>query len=212
MRRRRASFETARGHLAAGRLELAARESAAVLASRPDDAEARRLAAAIAVARERWEEGLEHADAALKEAAKDPWLHFARARSLLGLGRLDDAKKALHRSRDLDPADPGLYELEATILRSSGATEEALDACEGALALDPHRASAYAMKADLLDALERGDEAVELLRDAVRKLGHHAGDHGVILTRLAEALSARGEDDEARVARDLAAQLAKTTR
>lgn len=206
MKRKRGDLDIARRHLAAGRLDEAASVSSELLARR-DDPEARALAAAIAIARERWEDALGHADAALAGSDRDAWLFFARARALLGLGQTGEARRALHRSRDLDPADPSVYELEAAILRAAGDLEGALHACDGAIALDPHRVSAYSLRADLLDALGRGDEAIEVLRNAVRKLGRTPEHHVAVLTKLAALLTARGEHDEAEVARTLAASV-----
>jgi len=199
--------KTAKQALAAGNLARAEALCTRALERSPHDREALGVAGALATAREEWELALGHLDAMLAQDDKDAWAHLARARALLGIGRLDEARAALHRSRDLDPADPGLYEIEATILRGKGELDAALHACEGAVALDPHRVSAYAMRADLLDAMGRGDEALEVLRTAVRKLGRSAESHVALLEKLAALLDARGEPEEAAAARSLVSQL-----
>lgn len=202
-RRTRDPLELARDALERGELDRAEEEHARILARSPDHPGARSLGVAIAIARERWEEALSRAEV----APHDAFVWFARARALLALGRLDEAHAALRSSRDLDPSDPGLYELEATILRASGDLNAALYAAEGALALDAHRGSAYTLRAELLDLLGRGDEAVESLRVAVRALGRDPAHHAAVLSHLAKLLDARGEAEEAEVARSLAAQM-----
>lgn len=193
--------------VADGALERAEGLAARGLERSPSDRALLGVAGLVATVREDWELALGRVDALLTLDPDDTWAHLARARALLGLGRPDDARAALHRSRDLDPSDPGVYELEAAILRAQGGLDAALDACDGAIALDPHRGSAYAMRAELLEAMGRGEEALEMLRSAVRKLGRGAESHAAILEKLATLLEARGEHDEAQAARALLEQL-----
>ncbi len=203
MKRPRDALAAARRALARGELDHAEAECARALEQSADHPGAHSLAAAIAIARERWNEALAHAE----RAPEDPFVAFARARALLALGRIDEAHAALRRSRDLDPTDPALYELEATILRARGDAAGALHAAEGASALDPHRGSAYTLRAELLELLGRGDEALALLRDAVRRLGRDPAHHAAVLSHLAALLEARGEAEEAEAARGLAARI-----
>src|SRR5690606_31158277 len=202
---KRDPLEVARRALARGELARAERECGRLLARDPDHAGARSLAVAIATAAERWDDVLARA----ARAPEDAFVCFARARALLALGRLDEAHAALRRSRDLDPSDPALYELEAAILRARGDLAGALHAAEGALALDAHRASAYAPRAELLELLGRPEEAIESLRAAVRRLGRDPARHAAVLSRLAALLEARGEVEEAAVARSLLARIAR---
>src|SRR5690606_17281144 len=118
--------KTAQRAIASGELERAESLVQRGLERSPRDAALLGVAGVLATAREEWEPALAHLDALLALDGTNPWAHFARARALLGLDRLDDALAALHRSRDLDPSDPGLYELEATILRARGELDAAL--------------------------------------------------------------------------------------
>jgi tetratricopeptide (TPR) repeat protein len=198
----------AKQHFSAGRQGQASALVDRILAAAPDNADARRFAAMVALADERYDAVLDHLGRV--GAKDDAWLEFAKARALFGLGRLEEAEAPLRRSRDLDPADPGVYELEAMLRRAQGDAAAALDALSGALALEPRRASALAMKADLLFEQGRGDEALEAFRSAVRSRDEStAAERAELLARLAAILDARGEAEEASAARRLAEALSK---
>jgi tetratricopeptide (TPR) repeat protein len=203
--KRKDAIEEAERHFAAGRIDRARAIVERALATNGDGGAAKKLAAAIALAEERWDAVLAYTD----DASKDAWTHFARARALLGLGRLDDASTALVRSRDLDPSDPGIYELETMLLRAKDDLPGALAAIEGAIVLDPLRVSALAMKADVLLAIERDEEAFDVFRAAVRSRSEDPRAHAKMLLHFAQILESRGKTDEATMARTIAKKLAK---
>lgn len=199
----KSKLDEAKKHFAAGRIDRARAIVERLLEGKGDRRDVHRLAAALDLAEERFESALGHLDS----SPADAWVEFARARSLLGLGRYDEAEIAMRRSRDLDPSDPGIYELETMLRRAKDDLPAALHAIEGAIALHPTRVSALAMKADVLLALGRDDEALETFRSAVRTRSSEPREHAKLLRRFAEILEARGEKEEAEAARGIASTL-----
>jgi tetratricopeptide (TPR) repeat protein len=178
-----------------GRLAEAAAAYDAVLALRPDHAEALHLAGMLGLQAGRVEEGLERVRRAiaLNPAAPGPWAVLGRA--LNGLGRHGEAAEALSRAVALQPGAARLHAQLGTALLELGEAEAALDRFDQALRLQPDMAEALTDRAVVLRRLGRPERALDDLARAARLHPNVAGARynlGTLLSdlrRLDEALA-----------------------
>ncbi len=113
-------------------------------------------------------------------------------------GRVDDARRSLNRSRDLDPRDPGTLVLLASLEIGQGGDAERLATAETllqqAIALDPRYAAAYRELGAVRLRRRELPGAVQALRQAVR----YDQSDGRALFQLGQALIRSGEREEGR--------------
>jgi Flp pilus assembly protein TadD len=107
-------------------------------------------------------------DAALAEHPGDDAAHEYRARSLLALGRLDEAERHAQDAVRLDPEEVRYRELLATVLSAVGAHRDAADEYRRLARNDPRQTSWTLSEAEeRIDAAEAG-RGVEAAQAAVK--------------------------------------------
>ena len=106
--------------------------------------------------------------------------HFAAARTLIELGRHDEAEQELRRGIAEDPGNGVAYAVLAHCLIRRKALDEALDACNRGAQLSPEAAAVWGVRAQVLSRLKRHKEA---LADADRSLALDASAPEAFLIR-----------------------------
>ncbi|MEM0983103.1 MAG: tetratricopeptide repeat protein [Planctomycetota bacterium] len=92
-----------------------------------------------------------------------------RADSLMGLGRREEAVRAIGDALTLDPENPLIFLRRAEILAADPQyTREVLDDVDEAIRLDPEDWRGHRLRAAILTRLDRRDEAIRSLREVVR--------------------------------------------
>ena len=142
-----------------------------------------------------WNQALRIFDQALTLNPDDTRALNYRARTLEGLGRLDEALKSLDRSLAVDPNNAADWRNRGLALRKLGRIEDALGSFDTALRLRPDFTDVLIKKASALDALERREDALECVERALQQAPNHIwalNTRGMILEHLgryAEALA-----------------------
>lgn len=170
------------------------------LAARPglDRGVAHRLHAIRAMHREALGDGeaaLAYLDAALVDHPDDMVLHEARALTLIGLGRPDEAIRSARRAVDVAPRNPELLETLGIAERFAGRPEAALPRLMDAAAARPELARGRAELSACFVQLGRVDEA----RAALATLPDRVRDNASVFYAEACLLGATGERTEASV-------------
>jgi len=158
--------------------------------------------------------------------AEDPDILNARfflGRTLLTLGKLEEATLLLEETRQRLPDDITVYCVLAVLYNRAGLWDKALAACEQGLGISDREASLMDQMGVAFQGLERWDEALDYGRRAVRlnpdqpeywnNLGatyYAVGEYRRALKPLRTAVSLRGEFSEAQF--NLGASLAKLAR
>lgn len=154
------SFSTpeaqALGLFQAGRLEEAEAAWRAILARKPDDAEALHLLGLILLRTGR-AEGAKLLDRSIERAPRNAAFLNNRAQILAETGRFDEAMRDLKRALMLEPRFHAALCHLGSLLRRQGRHEEALAAFRRALAIDPRLPDAHVGLGNVLR--ERGDPA-----------------------------------------------------
>jgi len=136
--------------LQAGRLEEAEAAWRAILAERPDDADALHFLGCVLARAGRTQDGLDLIDRSLRQAPRNPAFLNNRARVLADAGRLEEAVADLRRAVQGDPRFAAAFLHLGTLLGRLGRGEEALAALRRAAALDPGQPGAHAALGRLL--------------------------------------------------------------
>jgi tetratricopeptide (TPR) repeat protein len=138
------------------------------------------------------DEVLRLTEAILAERPGDDAAHEFRARSLLALGRAEEAERNAADAVRLDPEEIRYRELLAQVLAARGSHRDAADEYERLARNDPRQpAWIVAEAAERLDAAQAG-EAVEAARRAVRLDPANAAAQLALAQGLARVGDARG--------------------
>jgi len=175
-----------------GQLEAAEKVYRDILLRHPDDVDAMRLLASIAMSVRQFGD----AEAMLKRAleiAPD----FFQALMDLGLAqqeqdKLDEAAETFRRASRLEPRRAQPWTALATSLAMAGRHDEALQAYEEALQRDARNPYALTGLGHVLKTIGRQDEAIA----AYRRCTQHRPDHGEAHWSLANLKTFRFEDEE----------------
>ena len=177
----------------AGELDAASRAYAALAADPRTEPLGRYGLGRLAAAAGRHEDARRELDRAVALAPDFGPAHYARARSLRALGRLDEATQALARHTELGPRWPAVEDPAAARvaalkedaaallarglrLAADGDVAGAIAAHESALARDPAAAQAHANLVSLYGRAERWADAERHYRAALAS-GFHADAH-----------------------------------
>ena len=134
--------ETA-GHLAAGRLAVAARLCAQARAAAPRDFAALFLSGATALAQENFSAAADWLAAAHRRDARSAPCALRLGFALAKLGRHDEAERALRAAVALAPHDAEAWDTLCFVLKNRGALAEAVAAHRRATGLQPARALSW---------------------------------------------------------------------
>ncbi len=198
----RARLEEAVRRLRAGDAAGAEAALASVLASAPDDEDARHLLGLVFLRRGRAAEACAEIEAAV---ARRPEVALFRAnlgRALAAAGRLAAAEAALRGALAIAPDEADLHYDLGLVLARRGRTGEAAASCRAAIRADPRHAEAHNNLGIALAALGEMEEAEQCYRSALRHapgLAAAATNLGALLCRLG-----RWEEAEAALRRALA--------
>ena len=141
----------------AGRFAEAEAAWRAILARRPDDAQALHLLGLILARTGRAAEGLQLLERSLERAPRNAAFLNNRAQVLAEAGRAEDALRDLRRALMLEPRFGALHIHQGSLLRRLGRLDEAAAAFRRALAAEPRLAEAHVGLGNVLR--ERGDAA-----------------------------------------------------
>ncbi len=140
-------------------------------------------------------DALEILDKMVAKTSDDAVLHRYRTFALRGLGRDNDALKAIDRALELDPSSV-TYANKAVILNDLERSNEALKTVVRAISMDSDRAEWHLSKAMILHKLGRHNEALDTINHAISMNSDRAEWHknrAMILRKLGrhnEALEA----------------------
>jgi len=122
----------------------------------------------VLLARGRYQEALDCAQAGLSKDAGDPRLKYSAAIACANLGRKQDA---LEHVRDVTSADGDVFVLaaylQAAVQREVGLLPEALETLQRLIAADPQHVDGIALYAAVLESMERTQDAEAVLRSAL---------------------------------------------
>jgi tetratricopeptide (TPR) repeat protein len=128
----------------------------------------------------------------------------ARARALAGVGRLEQAERAVRDGLAGAPSDPELLGLLAGLRRLQGDARGALEFADAAVAVAPGQAVVHIERAECLLVLSRPEEARDSAREAVRLAPYRPEPH----RSLARCLTLLKDHDGARDAAGRAVTIA----
>ncbi|BBK43964.1 hypothetical protein STVA_39840 [Allostella vacuolata] len=177
------AFQEAQELFRRGRIEAAATLCEAVLAQRPDCADAHHLAGSIGLERRRHGEALAAFDRGLRHRPDRAALWTGRGLALRGLGRLPEALDSLDRALAIAPDSPGTLLHKADLLMAMKRHGEALGAWDVLRAARPGLAAVHRGLAEALLAMRRHDAALAAADDALRCEPGRA-DHLVLRARI----------------------------
>jgi tetratricopeptide (TPR) repeat protein len=127
-----------------------------------------------------------------------------RARALAGVGRLEQAERAVRDGLVDTPSDPELLALLAGLRRLQDDSRAALEFADMAVAMAPGQAVMHIERAECLLMLDRAAEALESAREAVRLAPDRPEPH----RSAARCLTLLSRHDEAREAAGRAVTIA----
>ena len=155
-----------------GNLREAERIYRDVLVEDPDDVDALRLLAGLAMRARQWGDAEVLLEKALSIAPDffQGWMDLGLARQ--EQDRMDAALDALKRAMRLKPGEPGPYTSAGTVTAMSGRHDEALGYFESALERHPTNPGALAGTGHILKTIGRQSEAIESYR---RCIEHNPG-------------------------------------
>ncbi len=163
-----------------------------VLARNPEDVDALRLMAGIAMKAKQWGDAAVLLEKALALAPDffQGWMDLALAHQ--EQDELDDAMAALQRALQLEPRKPNAYTAMGTITALRGNQEEASEMFAKALVHNEGHAGALAGMGHVLKTIGRNEEAIS----AYRRCAQHNPGHGEAYWSLANLKTFRFEDAE----------------
>lgn len=175
-----ARWQRGRSLAALGRDEEALRDLRAALELNPDDPRPLATLVDTHLARGAGDAALAAAVERRERTPHDPAAHQDVARSLSALGRLDEAREALHGALRVDPEYFNAVYSLGVLAREQGRTQEARRELRRAVELsgsvEPERGLlAHHDLIALLVAEGRTDEARDVARDALARWPQHAG-------------------------------------
>ena len=138
-----------------------------------DNAETLHLMAVIGVAGGQFDHAMEWASRALRKSPQPAYL-VTLGRSLLGLGRIDDALKAFDKAVQLKPDDAELWRQMGDALIQARRLREALLCFEQTLKLDPRNADASYKTGHILFGEGKFEEALAYLSQSADLQPDHA--------------------------------------
>ncbi|HLK25630.1 MAG TPA: tetratricopeptide repeat protein [Caulobacteraceae bacterium] len=133
----------------------------------PENAEALRNLASIALQKGRFELALGLSDQALKLKPDSPEALSNRGAALHNLRRFDEAIASLDAAIALDPENGRTYADRSLAFKAAGQLEAALDSADRAIALEPDYAPAHNNRGAVLCDLNRPEEALASLDLAI---------------------------------------------
>ncbi len=175
-----------------GNIREAERVYRDVLLRDPDNVDALRLLASVAMRAKQWGDAEVLLEKALDKAPDffQGWMDLGLARQ--EQDRTDDALAAYAHAMRLEPDRPSPYGASATTNAMAGRHDEALRLYEEALTRDPKLASALAGRGHTLKTVGRQDEAIESYRACTR----HNPWHGETWWSLANLKTFHFADEE----------------
>ncbi|MBX3508413.1 MAG: sulfotransferase [Parvibaculum sp.] len=191
---RRRLLQLGGAHLAAGRLEHAAKAAAAVLQAEPKNPDALHLLGLVALANgaaDKAEKMIATA-AALMPHHVNVWVNLGNAQR--DQGKTDEALISYQRAESINPAYPDIFLNRGQLYKDIARYSEAIEAFERLIALTPGEASGYMRAAAAANDAGLFRETVRYCR---RALEPFAEPPVQILTVLAAAHERLGELDEA---------------
>ncbi|MCI0588192.1 MAG: tetratricopeptide repeat protein [Planctomycetes bacterium] len=138
-------------------------------------------------------EALRHFSSVLARKPEEPGALQGVARSLLLLGRFEEALVPLDRYARAVPDHAGVRTMRGYVHHRIGKAREAEADLRRAIELQPESAGAYAVLAQVLRGTSRTDESVGLLRKGIERCPRDAE----IRQELGESLALLGRDREA---------------
>ena len=157
-----------------GDLKAAERIYRDVLIQDPDDVDALRLLAGIAMRAKQWgdAEALLEKSVALAPDFSQSWMDLGKARQ--EQDKLDAALEAMQRAIRLEPLKPNAYAASGTSCAMAGRHEEAIDFYSKALEMDATHGGALSGMGHVLKTIGQQDEAIASYRECI----DHNPDHG----------------------------------
>jgi len=146
-----------------------------------------------------YEKHIQCLDELLKMKPNDCWSHYFRGRSLVKLGRLEEAMLSFDRAAH-DGCLVTSMSSKVSVLKSLGRFEEALTCCTHLLEMSPPNPGAWHTKAHLLVSLQRDEEALFCFDKALELSPQYAlawGDRGQCLERLGRLQEAKASYEKA---------------
>jgi tetratricopeptide (TPR) repeat protein len=164
----------------------------AVLVQDPDNVDALRLLAGVAMRAKQWGDAEVLLEKALRMAPDfyQGWMDLGLARQ--EQDRTDDALDAYGRAIRVEPGKAAGYAASGTVLGMAGRHDEAIEFFEQATDRDPSHAGAHAGRGHILKTIGRADDAIAAYRECIR---HNPG-HGEAWWSLANLKTFRFSDDE----------------
>lgn len=187
-------------HHQAGRLDVAERGYAEVLAADPNHIDALHLLGMLMIQSGRADEGFARIDRALAIEPRFLGAHFNRAVAMLQLGRLEEALASFDKVVVLHPGLVDAHYNRAVTLGELGRPTEALASLDRVLAIAPRDPQAHFSRGVMLKDLGRLDEALASFDRALGIEPAYVEPHvnrGVILRMLARPEEAVAAYDRA---------------